>query len=256
MSSTESFIEDNQIVISKNAISFKNLKNGGKIEKLFTLTLQEAREQFKKTDFQRKYEEIGKAKSTEVEDYKMIPFAYMYYYMLAKNLRVPMPDELAEEYINTFCVKNPDGTYKFKDKYLISTSNLIFNKNDLIGRIFRAYNSYNRELDLLLQLREKFKGKAVVKYDSVADLCCGVDLIVTTYNKVKPKEYGLASYVSTSRSSAYKYRKNTLRHDYSKLNMIDVIAHMGGTEKNIIQCGDVFTYESKVIDKLYKEILD
>lgn len=252
----ENFIEDNPIIISKKGIKFRNLRNGGEIEKLFDLSLRDVHQQLKNLDYKKEYEETGKVKCEEIENYRMIPFAYMYYYLLAQNLKIPTPTELTDEYLRYFCVRNSDGTYKFKDEYLISEHNLTFSKNALKARILRAYNSYNRELELLLQLREKFGSKAAIKYDSVADLCCGIDIIVTTYNKKKPKEYGLATYVNTKRSTAYKTRKNTFRHDYSKLNMIDVIAKMSGDDKNIKTLGDVFVYDKSVVDNLYKQILD
>lgn len=105
-----------------------------------------------------------------------------------------------------FCIQNSSGTYKLKNKYLISEDNITFEKNALLARILRAYNSYNRELELLIRLKEKFQKKVIVKYDSVADLCCGID-IITTYNSTKPKEFGLATYVNTSRSTSYKTKK-------------------------------------------------
>lgn len=252
----ETFIEDNQIIISGNVISFKNLYNGAKIEKLFDIKLKDIHDQLKNLDYKSEYESTGKIKDEAMENYRMIPFAYMYYYMLANNLKIPTPKELTDQYLKVFCVKNSDGTYKFKDKYLISEANINFDKNALLARILRAYNSYNRELELLIRLKEKFQKKAIIKYDSVADLCCGIDIVVTTYNKTKPKEYGLATYVNTVRSTSYKARKNTLRHDYSKLNMIDVVAHMSGKDKNIETYGDVFVYDATVADKLYKDILD
>lgn len=255
-SKNENFIEDNQIVISENTISFKNLYNGGKIEKLFDMKLNDVHNQLSTLDYKKEYEATGKIKDQKMENYKMIPFAYMYYYLLANNLKIPTPRELTEQYLKHFCVKNKDDTYKFKEKYLLSEENITFEKNVLLARILRAYNSYNRELELLISLKEKFKNKAVIKYDSIADLCCGVDIIITTHNKNKPKEYGLATYVNTVRSNSFKVRKNTLRHDYSKLNMIDVIAYMSGENKNIEIYGDVFVYDKNTVDSLYNEILD
>lgn len=248
---SNTFIEDNPIIIEGNSITFNNLYTGAKTERLFDMTSFKLHEQLKNMDYNKEYNATGKVTCPEIENYKMIPFAYMYYYFVAINGKIPTPNELSEQYLKVFCEKNLDGTYKFKNKYLLDKKNLNFDKNSLVARIMRAYNSYNRELELLINLKEKFKNKAIVKYDSIADLCCGVDIIVKTKSN---EEYGLATYVGTKRSKSYKVKKNTLRHDYSKLNMIDVIAYMSGDDKNVTKYGDIFVYNKSVVNDIYEKI--
>lgn len=62
----ETFIEDNQIVIFGNIISFKNLYNGAKIEKLFDLKLDDIHKQLKNTSYKAEYESTGKIKDEKM----------------------------------------------------------------------------------------------------------------------------------------------------------------------------------------------
>ena len=182
----------------------------------------------------------------------MLPFAYVYYYLLALNMKIPTPSELTNTYIEMFCKKNEDNTYLFKEEYLISTYNIKFSLVELKARILRAYNSYNREIEFFVHLSTKLQNKAIVKYDMIKDLYEGIDMVVETKSG---NIYGLATYVGTSRSMNYKYKKNTIRHDYSCYNMLDVIAYMYGPNKNVVAYGDVLVYNDSVVNDIVRKII-
>ena len=79
-----------------------------------------------------------------------------------------------------------------------------------------------------VNLTEKFED-AEIEYDLVKDLHDGIDLIL----KFEGKTYGIATYVGTNNSFEYKSKKNDYRHDYSNVEMIDIVAIMRGPEKNV-----------------------
>jgi len=70
----------------------------------------------------------------------------------------------------------------------------------------------------------------------------------------KGSVFGIAEYVSTKRSKSFKEKKNTLRHEYNKVKMIDVVAVLGGYNKNTIRYGDVCCYSSNEISNLICKI--
>jgi hypothetical protein len=244
------FIEKNNIAIMGNQVKYVDIKDGLVKKKHFNLTLENVREQLSKINFISTYNKTGRVVNKIIEDYKMQPFAYTYYYLVVTKNKVPSPDELLNTYLETFCEHIENEKYTFKEKYLLS-NNIIFEKNDLKARILRAYNSYNRELEFLIHLTTVLNNKALLKYELVIDICDGIDFIVKKDNIY----YGIATYVNTKRANEYKFRKNNYRHDYSKLNMIDVVAILSGSNKNVINCGDVLIYNDKVIENIKNKIL-
>ena len=67
------------------------------------------------------------------------------------------------EYIYRFCQENKlhPHQYTLKDKYikLGYGKNLVFTIEEMAGRICRAYNSFNREVELAFKLMQELKGK-------------------------------------------------------------------------------------------------
>lgn len=245
----KNFIIDNNIIIKDNIVSYTNFFTGGKVEKLVTLKLSDIHKQFRESNYKRIYEGKYKRKiSDEIENYFMLPFSYAYYYFVVSNMRIPKPEELINMYLDMFC-KKKGNKYTFKEDYLVSEHNIEFYRDELAGRILRGYNSYNREIELFFKLKEKLSDMKV-EYNLKKDLLDGIDTIITYNNKT----FGLATYVNTNRSNSFKSRKNTVRHDYSLFNMIDVKATMYGENKNVISYGDVFVYDNTVIDYIRNEI--
>ena len=242
------FLKDNLITISDGKVSYVDFLTKTRITKDLDLTLNEVREQFKKLNYEKEYEETGKVINNALENYKMIPFAYMYYYLLARTSLIPTPIDVCNNYIEFFCVKNEDNTYSFKEEYLLSEDNIKFEKNELLARILRAYNSYNREVDLLIQLNNDTD--ISFSYDTLTDICDGID-ILAKYNE---KTFGIASFLGTRRSNSFKNKKNSFRHDYSKMEMIDVIGNFSGENKNLEFIGDIAVFNKEEIDKIIEKI--
>ena len=242
------FIIENNITIEDGKINYINLKTRESICKDFIVNLKDIRKQLKSISYEKEYVRTKKIRDPIIENYKMPQFSFVYYYFLAENLRIPTPRELIDNYFNLFCIKLNDGKYTFKEEFLYM-DNIIFDKNSLEARIFRAYNSYNREVEFLLNILDKFK-EAKIKYDLIDDLLNGIDLSIY-YND---KMYGIATYVGTRLAINYKNKKNRNRHDYSNINMIDVIAIMFGEDKNVIRIGDTYIYKNEVIYNVINKI--
>jgi hypothetical protein len=243
------FISDHNITIKNKKIYYTDIKTKEQIEKDFNISLSNIHNQLVFMQYEREYEKTKKIKDPVIENYKMPQFAFVYYYFLAKYLRLPAPDELVDEYLSLFCEKIKGTKYTFKEEYLYK-ENIVFEKNALAARILRAYNSYNREIEFFVNLTEKFED-AEIEYDLVKDLHEGIDLII----KFEEKTYGIATYVGTNNSLEYKSKKNEYRHDYSNIEMIDIVAITHGPNKNVKKYGDTYVYETKVIYDLADKIM-
>ncbi len=244
------FIENNNIKIENGLISYIDFDTRKEITKPFIIDINKIHNKFKTFNYQKEYESYGKIKDEAIERFQMLPFAYVYYYYIAKNLDVPSPREFVNEYFNLFCKKADNNKYTFKEEYLISDKNIIFDKAALAARILRSYNSFNREIEFLINFINTFKDVNII-YNLETDLFSGVDLKVE-YNK---KTFGMAEYVFTNRSKQFKEKKNTNRHDYSAIKMIDVIANFSYPDKNVTKYGQIFCYDNNTLKNVYKQIV-
>ena len=145
-----------------------------------------------------------------------------------------------------FCEKQANGNYKFNNEY---STQIEFTYEELTSRMLRSYNSFNREIEFILNLMDK-STKFDIEYDLCRDLFDGIDLTIAYQNKI----YGIAEYVDTGRSKAFKNKKNTTRHDYSNFEMIDVTAKMSGDECNVVEYGDIYCYDNQVVYDLENDI--
>lgn len=244
------FIEQNNIKLENGRISYTDINTGKQINKEFLLTLDDVHKRLSKIEYEKEYEKCKNIKDYTIERTRMIPFAYVYYYHVAKNMQIPTPNEFVDEYFDMFCNKNKEDKYEFKKEYNISgRGDISFDYLALKARILRSYNTFNREIEFLIKLTEKAKDIKVI-YNLYDDLFSGMDLII----KYKDKTIGIAEYVDTKRSRKLKEDKNDHRQNYNGKEMIDVVATFGGKDKNVCSYGEVFCYDDKTVWKLEKQI--
>lgn len=187
--------------------------------------------------------------SKEVENHETPYMAVAYYNYLYERQCPPTLDQMVEYYFGLFCQQTRDGRWTFKAN--VDSNPIVFERSELVGRISRSYNSYNRELHLLLSLGEK-KG-IDAEYDLRDDLYKGIDLSVW---RVRDDRYfGIASFVDTKSSNSYKYDvKNTSRHTYED-EVLDVKASLDPASEDCFIISNVVLHSQSCIDKLVKRIL-
>ncbi len=229
----------------QNKISIK--ENGKIYSKFCNLTLSDIRNQLRAIGFYKPYNSsnYSEYKSEKLENSNIPYFNYVYYKLFCMNLRIPTMNEIVNTYIREYCINVYGDWYQIRDEYFYDKSEpFVFTKKALIGRVFRAYNSYHREIELLFQLAEY--SDMDIRYQFKADLD-GVDIIIYHNNK----KYGIATYVGTSRSSSYKSKKNKYRHDYEGFEMIDLILQFG---VNDVDYRGISLYSPVFVKKFIEEI--
>lgn len=188
---------------------------------------------------------------TDRMEHHAIPYmAYAYYVFLFEKGRCPTLDEFIGRYFKQFVQDAGNGKYRFLDKY-DNGENFEFTREELVGRLSRSYNSYNRELHLLLSLQE-YEG-FTVKYDFNTDIFDGIDILVT---RDDGKCFGIASYVDTRRSNVWKNDvKNVRRHEYT-MEMIDMKASLQERSDNVLCLNGIDLYSKKFVDSIvHKRIM-
>ena len=116
------------------------------------------------------------------------------------------------------------------------------------SRILRAYNSFNRELALLIMLQELAEGKFEIMYDIHLDMDEGMDIIVEKGDS----RIGIATFVNTFRANTEKDRK---RKSYNhNIPILDYAAENSGENKNVEFFGDVMLYSTESVKNLAKEL--
>lgn len=221
------------------------IKNGNHVEeKNCFLSLSDIRNQMLKIGYRCPYNHYTYStyRDDNLENSSIPFFNYVFYYLFAKNLKIPTMNEIVHEYIGRYCIRAGNYKYRIKEEY-IKNNSFTFTKEALIGRVFRAYYSFFREIDLLWSINQYSDIHA--KYRFQADLD-GIDLIVFTRTQNK---YCLATYWSSNRSKEFKKKKNENRHDYSKYNMIDVVLERGVNDYDM---RGISIYNKNTIEDLHK----
>lgn len=235
------------IILTPKKITYQT-KSGIK-EKTLNLTIEEIRRQLKKIGYICPYTRETKDEyySEKIENHKLPYMNFIYYYELFKLGRIPTFEEFYKGYLTIYCNKLSDGTYTVKNCF--DESDFSFTEKHLIGRVFRSYNSFHREVEFLYQLANYDDIK--IQY-SLQDDLNGIDFIVD----YKGKQFGLASYIASKRSYKYKQAKNTTRHDYTNIKMIDVIARFGDreAEPNCDTINGIYVYSPSFVASKYFEI--
>jgi hypothetical protein len=240
------YFTNHTLGITKDFLYYSIIKDGKKeiIKKPNTLTLHKIRKQFGQTDFDNFYTNTGGRhyKNSILENRKIPPFSFLYYYLLIKNEKIPTPQEMVNKYIKFFCEKDENG-YHIKSKYAESEL-FYFNYKAIAGRVCRAYNSFNREVDLLFQL---FKDNEIqAKYDFKIDILQGMDIVV----KFNGEKKGIACYQETKRANDFY----TLKHTTRRQDGDNIIIPLAMNRYNSIHIGDIRVFSKRTYDKLIKEI--
>lgn len=244
----EDFITSHNILITPDGYAkYTNLQTGKKVNKKISLDYDKIHKQIKENDCNFLFKKYACVYSKNIENYRMIAFSFMFYYLFVTENKIPSLDMLINSYLDTFCVNVENDLYKIKEEYVISYKNIYFAKKEIAGRIARAYQSFIREIELLSKLYKYLPYD--ISYNLKADLVDGIDIIVTTKENV----FGLATYLDNKRTRMYKNKKNVNRHNYNN-NMIDVKAITHGENKNTIQLGTINVYNNDVINYIKNEI--
>ena len=228
-----------KIVLGYNKKSmFVNLDRDLQIQEIqqfpLQLSLKDIHNQLKNLRFEIFYQSTGgmNNKNEALEKAHLIPFNLMYYYLFITNQQIPTPQHLACEYIYRFCEESKElpHYYKLKTKYQQDYSNILFTLEELTGRICRAYNSFNREVELAFRLMEE------------------KDLFVSYNHNDK---IGVACYQNNSRTKYFKKLKETTRRkNYDVNNIIS----MAIDKNNHDLCGEIWIYSQAEYNKLKQEI--
>lgn len=216
-------------------------------EKTLSASYEAILEQFKDIKFEQPYNKdtISKFRTIKIEHYPIPYLNFIYYFLFCEKERIPTLDEFIKGYFNFYCIQIGENKYQFKKEY--DSNQLIFYEEELVGRLSRGYNSFNREIQVLYFLKQF--PDLQVSYDLNVDLEEGIDITV----KYKNKTYSLAIYVDTYRSNKYKHKnKNTIRHDYSKYNMIDIVAKFGSKNSNCYDLNGIWLFKDSYLKNIIK----
>jgi len=215
------------------------------------LTLKDIHTQLEKIQFDVFYQCTGgsSSKNWKLENAKLIPFSFLYYYLFIIEQKIPTPQKMLCEYMYHFCKETTPHSHKYmlKDEYieLGYGNNLSFSIEALAGRICRAYNSFNREVELAFRLMQE--NELSVRYSFKEDYFNGIDLGVVHNNSI----YGLACYQNNPRTEAFKVLKETTRrnnYDSSKMIPMKIDNH------NHNVCGDIWIFSDKEYQELLQQI--
>lgn len=114
--------------------------------KSYLININKLKNNLKAIKFENYFENIGKdVLNEDLENSYIAPISFIYFKEFAQKTRIPSPEDILNVYLNIFCVDNKDGTYKFKEKFIVSKQ-IIFTKNELATYICRRYNNLNRKL--------------------------------------------------------------------------------------------------------------
>lgn len=220
---------------------------GRRFEKRFTLTMSDVNKFFGENPFVCPYSRETKELfySDELEHHAIPYMAFVYYHFVWQYMKLPTLAQFVSEYVKQYCVPLRNGKLTFNSKY--DSQPITFSKEALIGRLSRSYNSYNREIQLLLALKEY--RTLDVEYDFQDDLFKGIDISI--WRKADDAFFGIASYVNTMRSNAWKQDvKNTVRHDYEDDEMIDMKASLEDDSADCYVVGGVKFYSEDFVRRV------
>lgn len=244
------------INLSNDIATFYDLDSAKTKVRKFALTRQDLHQALSMFEYSNCYKDT--AKLDHVEKLKAMPFSYHFYYMTVKNGLPPSPREYVDSYINTYVdhwtSKNGCHVGHFKQEFLPYTSYKTFEIKGLEGRLLRAYNSYNRELDLFLYMRDEMANRGYkVEYDLNIDRSEGIDLLVTRDDF----KIGVASFVDSNSAVAYKSIKDSRYNDTRTLDVqvVNFKATLWGVNQNVEPHGEVMLYNDQALKKLRKEIV-
>jgi len=236
------------IIITQNKIIL--MLNGIPNEKQLTMDIDEIRKQISLIGVKKPYnsENYNLYYYKPLEDAAIPYINYIYYYLFFINLKIPTLNEMLDTYIKFHCYTRPDGMLEIKREF--GNIGFAFTKEQLHGRIFRAYNSFHREIELFFQLKN-YEG-INIEYSFAKDLK-GIDFTVTYNNKI----YYLATFVDSHRSSYWKKIKDNERHSELNERLINISAIINPKEENY-NCrylNGVYLYNPVFVANMYVDMV-
>lgn len=238
------------ILISKGKISFVSPSMSSSAD--FDITLKDLFRRIERLDTTPLYsfDNMHEYKDYDIEN-GSIPFInFAFYFALYKLGHIPSFKELCNAYFSLYCTESSKGKAMVKFRSDFDDDGL-YSRKFITGRIYRAFYSYYRELEILLFLSEK--EDIEVQYRFLDDID-GVDLTV----RKDGKEVLLASYYASSRSQHFKDKKDTERHDTEKMHsLINIKAALPRPDRDtgMWTKNGVYLHSKKSLENLYEKIL-
>lgn len=247
-----SFDDFRKLTIKDGVIAYFDIHSMREKVSPLTMSSTEFRGIIKTFDYEKTYAGMPKwSEKNGVERLKAIPFSYHYYSYVAKNGTPPSPEQYVNSYVKDYMnVFTLNGiTYgKFKARFHTVCSDKAFILKNMKSRILRAYNSFNRELALLIMMQEMAGDKFSVIYDIHLDMDDGIDILVKKGNL----SVGIATFVNSRKANEEKNRK---RQNYKhNIEIMDYAAEKSGTHKNVTFYGDVMLYSTESVKEYVEEL--
>lgn len=232
-------IKKDYIILKTKQKTFKN-KNF-----LSSLNVEKwVKDNIKYTDLYSK-EEKNKYMDNKIENVELPYMNFAFYSYLTAYQKIPTFEELLKNYKELYLIETKDKNYKVKEN-IVGCENIIISPIFLKGRIFRSYYSFIREVHLL-SIIQSFIPNAY--YDFKKDLN-GIDICISD-------NAGIASFVYTNRSKDFKEKKNSYRHDFSNIKLLDLPAYMNPLDPkyNCVSINKINLYNADMVKKEIKKFL-
>lgn len=247
-----SFDDFRKLTIKDGIITYFDIYSMKEKTTPFTMSSTQFKAIIKTFDYENAYAGMPKwSEKNGVERLKAIPFSYHYYSYVAKHGTPPSPDQYVNSYVKDYMnVFTLNGiTYgKFKARFHQVCSDKAFILKNMKSRVLRAYNSFNRELALLIMMQEMAGDKLRVVYDIHLDMDDGIDILVEKGNS----SVGIATFVNSYKANEEKNRK---RQNYKhNIEILDYAAEKSGEHKNVTFYGDVMLYSVNSVREYVKKL--
>ena len=213
----------NKFKLKQNGDTYELYANINNEIKVYTIqkhiTITQIEEWIKDIDFSEYFKYNKLEKNTIFEEGIFMPFSYMFHFSFIKNIIENKYVDFCEFYINSCLDYLPKlDKYRFKESCASEEVCQIFlSKGDIYARIGRLYNSFIRELYILIVLneyKENHNCNFNIYYDIFYDLD-GIDIVIENNSK----KYGIAIFDETKRAKDYKLKKFN-RHKYINENIL------------------------------------
>lgn len=247
-----SFDDFRKLTIKDGIITYFDIHTMREKTTHLTMSSTEFKAIIKTFDYKNAYEGMPKwSEKNGVERLMAIPFSYHYYSYVAKHGTPPSPEQYVnsyvKDYINVFTLNGI--TYgKFKARFHPVCSDKAFILKNMKSRILRAYNSFNRELALLIMMQEMAGDRLRVMYDIHLDMDDGIDILVKKGNS----SVGIATFVNSYKANKEKNRKRQNYHH--NIEILDYAAEKSGRNKNVTFYGDVMLYSVSSVRAYVREL--
>ena len=122
-------MEYKDIIITPEYVEYYGKINGEiiKIYKENKLNVHKIRNELKNIKYQETYSNIGGKNciNKELEDYMIPPIVYIYYSLFVRKNKIPTINDIFDCYIKTFCKKNENDTFLFKETFEVPKKSIL-----------------------------------------------------------------------------------------------------------------------------------